>query len=109
MANSAKRKGDAAEREVAGLLTDLLGVPVRRKLGVGRADDTGDLDGLPVTVQVKNYRDVSRAISDGLADLRAQVGNAGTPCGAVLVRRRGGEWVAVMPLDYFATMLREGM
>lgn len=109
MANPAKQKGDGAERELAGLLTDLLGVPVRRKLGAGRTDDTGDLDGLDLTVQVKNYRDVGRAIRDGLPQLREQVGNAGTPAGALLVRRRGGEWVAVMPLDYFATIIRETM
>ena len=36
MANPQKRKGDAAEREAAQLLSDLLGLVVRRKLGAGR-------------------------------------------------------------------------
>ena len=46
MANPQKRKGDAAEREAAQLLSDLLGLVVRRKLGAGRTTraggDTGD-------------------------------------------------------------------
>lgn len=87
--NPAKAKGDAAEREVAALLADLLGLPVRRKLGAGRADDEGDLEGVP----------------DWTLE-REQV-NAGTTFGAVLVRRRGGRWVAVMDLPGLATVMRE--
>jgi hypothetical protein len=45
MGNPSKRKGDQAEREAASLLSDLLGTVVRRKLGAGRLDDCGDLDG----------------------------------------------------------------
>ena len=37
MANPQKRKGDAAEREAAQLLSDLLGLVVRRKLGADGA------------------------------------------------------------------------
>jgi len=40
--NPANKKGDRAELEIAGILTDQLGIRVRRKLGAGRADDTGD-------------------------------------------------------------------
>src|SRR5690606_27626946 len=62
MANPQKNKGDKAELEAARLLADLTGWPVRRKLGAGRADDTGDLDNVPdTTVQVKDYTDVLRA------------------------------------------------
>jgi hypothetical protein len=46
MANSSKSRGDRAERELAERLSALLGLRIRRKLGAGRADDTGDLDGL---------------------------------------------------------------
>ena len=108
MANPQKNKGDKAEREIAGLLVELTGWPVRRKLGAGRADDTGDLDGIPeTTVQVKDYRDVLRAIREGLPALRVQQANAGTPFAALLVRRRGGHWAAVMDLDQLAALLRE--
>lgn len=62
MANPAKVKGDRAELEAAALLTQLTGHSVRRKLGAGRADDTGDLDGLPDTVvQVANWADTASA------------------------------------------------
>jgi len=109
VAQSAKRKGDAAELEAARLLADLTGFPVRRKLGAGRADDTGDLWGIPDTVvQIKAYTDTQRAIREGLPELRTQQANASTPFAALLVRRHGKkEWVAVMGLDQFATLLRE--
>jgi hypothetical protein len=93
--------------ELAGHLTDLLGTRVRRKLGAGRADDSGDLDGLNCAVQVKNYRDITRAIRDGLNEIQAQTRHADAPYGVVFVRRLGGEWVAVMPLEMWATMYRE--
>jgi len=107
MSNPRKQKGDRAELELARQLTDLLGTLVRRKLGAGRADDTGDLDGLQCAVQVKNYTDVLRAIREGLADIDQQTANAAAPYGVVFVRRRGGEWIAVMGLESFATMYRE--
>jgi hypothetical protein len=104
----AKRKGDQAERDAAQALAALTGWPVRRKLGAGRLEDTGDLHGVPdTTVQVKSYSDCLRAIREGLPELRAQQANAGTPFGALLVRRRGGHWTAVMDLDQLAALLRE--
>ncbi len=108
MTSPSKRKGDAGEREVAKELADRLGLPVRRKLGAGRKDDEGDLEGVPGwTLETKSYTDVLRAINDGLADLAREQANAGTTFGAVLVRRRGGRWIAVMDLDGLATVMRE--
>ena len=53
----------APEREAAQLIAELTGHPARRKLGAGRADDTGDIDGVPATVvQVANWADVARAV-----------------------------------------------
>lgn len=110
MANPPKRKGDAAEREAAKLLSDLLGFAVRRKLGAGRADDTGDLDGLPdCTAQVKNYADLARAIREGLAGLEVQQATAGTTHGVLLVRRPGGRWIAVQTVEQWATTYREAL
>lgn len=108
MTSRQRNKGNAAEREAAHLLADLTGWPIRRRLQEGRADDTGDLEGVPDTcVQVKNYADPLRAIREGLPELRAQQERAGCPFGALLVRRRGGRWVAVMELDQLAALLRE--
>lgn len=108
MTSRQRVKGNNAEREAALLLAQLTGWPVRRRLQEGRADDTGDLEGVPdTTLQVKNYIDTLRAIREGLPELRAQQQRAGTLFGALLVRRRGGRWVAVLELDQLAVLLRE--
>lgn len=108
MSNPQKRKGDRAELELAKMLEDALGFRVRRKLGAGRADDTGDIDGLPnCTVQVKNYSDVLAAIREGLKDCATQQANADTTHGVLFVRRRGGQWIAIQTIHQFTTMFRE--
>lgn len=108
MTTSAKRKGDRCELELAHQLHQLTGWPVRRKLGAGRRDDTGDLDGLPdCTAQVKAYADIGRAIRDGILELEAQHRNAGTTHGVLFVRRPGARWIAVQTLDLWATSHRE--
>ena len=108
MTSPSKVKGDNAEREIAKLLSDLLGLPVRRKLGAGRFDDCGDLDGIPDTcAQVKNYRDVGRAIREAVDDLPTQVANAGATHGVAFIRRPGGRWLAVMDVPTWATLIRE--
>lgn len=110
MTNPQKRKGDQAEREIAALLSDELGLPVRRKLGAGRADDAGDLDGIPnVAAQVKNYRDVLRAINGAVADLEAQKRHAGADHGVAFIRRPGGRWIAVMDVPGWCGLYREAM
>ena len=110
MANPSKRKGDAAELEIARIITDLTGWNVRRALGAGRQDDTGDLYGIPsTTAQVKNYADQARAINEGLHDLERQQTNAGTTFGVVFVRRRGGRWIAVMDVPGWAIWAREAI
>ena len=110
MTSRAQRKGDAAERDVADRLAALTGLPVRRKLGAGRADDTGDLDGIPRWVlQVRHYADPQRAIRDGLAVLDTQQANARAQFAALLVRRPGTvdgpRWIAVVDLDRLADLI----
>jgi hypothetical protein len=108
MTNPSKIKGDRGELEVAKLVAELTGYPVRRKLGAGRADDTGDLDGIPeTTVQVKNFKDIARAIRESLDDLETQRANAGTPFAVAFIRRPGGNWIAVQTIPQWATMHRE--
>lgn len=108
MTNPAKAKGDIAEREIAARVAALTGWNVRRKLGAGRADDSGDLAGLPdCTAQVKNYADMQRGIREAILGLEAQRLNAGTTHAVAFIRRPGGRWIAVMTVEQFCTTLRE--
>jgi Holliday junction resolvase len=108
MSHPSKRKGDAAERELATLLADRLGIDCRRMLGAGRADDIGDLHGLDNwTAEVKNYANLAVGINEGLTDLEREQANAGTTFGVCFVRRRGGRWIAVMDLDAWCAVYRE--
>ncbi len=108
MSNPSKAKGDRAELEVQALLHDLLGVPARRKLGAGRKDDTGDIDGLPDTVvSVGNIARLSEAIRDKPLQCEVQQQRAGATFGATFVRLRGGKYRVVLTVEQFATLWRE--
>ncbi len=108
MTNPQKAKGDQAEREIAALLNALTGWPVRRKLGAGRADAAGDLDGIPdCCAQVKNYSDITRAIREAIYDLEDQRSHAGTTHAVAFIRRPGGRWIAVQTVEQWATSHRE--
>jgi hypothetical protein len=103
-----KRKGDRAELEVQGLIRDLTGYPARRKLGAGRLDDMGDIDGVPDTViQAVSYKDIGRAISEKLPECEAQQARAKALFGATFVRRPGGRYVVVLTPEQWATYARE--
>jgi len=108
--NPAKRKGDKAELEIAGLIRDLTGWPVQRRLGAGRREDAGDLYGIPqCTAQVKNCRDITRAIREAMLELDRQQGHGGTDFGVAFIRRPGGRWLAVQSVEQWATSHREAI
>ena len=111
MANPSKRKGDRAELEAAGILADLTGFPVRRKLGAGRTDDTGDLDGIPDTVvQVAFWpSDVLAAIRTKVASSQVQQANGGATFGAAMIRFPRWGWVVCMSPEQYATYIREAL
>lgn len=114
MTSPSKRKGDRAERECAALLHDLLGqlgaTPIRRKLGAGRADDTGDIDGIPNTiVQVVNRTNLATALRLKPPASERQQQNAGATFGATAVRMPGGRWLFVLTPAQFATYVRESL
>jgi hypothetical protein len=110
MTGSAKRKGDTAELEAARILHDLLGVPARRKLGAGRTDDEGDIDGVPDTVIQVCSRGTD-VVAVGLVrkplEAEQQRVNAGATFAVTLLRIRGGTWRAVMTMEQFAVLWRE--
>lgn len=108
MTSPAKRKGDEAEREAARIIHDLTGYPSRRKLGAGRLDDVGDIDGVPDTViQVASYRDLSLALNRKLPACVRQQENAGATFGATFLKRPGGDWIVVLTPEQWATYARE--
>ena len=108
MANAPKSRGDRAEREAAALLTLLLGTPIRRKLGAGRSDDVGDLDGLSdFVLQVADWKDAARAVREKPAGAEQQRGNAGVRHAATLVRFRGGLWRVVLTPEQWARLVLE--
>jgi hypothetical protein len=110
MSNPPRRKGDAAELEAARIIHDLLGFPARRKLGAGRLDDTGDIDGVPDTVvQVANWSDVRAAAVQKPKGAEAQRINAGATHAATFVRFRGGTWRVVLTPEQWATLVREAI
>src|SRR5262245_60756190 len=60
--SSAGAKGKRIELQAAAALSEISGWRVYRRLQEGRAEDHGDLDGVPdCTVQVKGYDDIVRA------------------------------------------------
>lgn len=108
MANSSKRKGDKAEREVQTIVCDELGVSARRALGAGRKDDKGDIHGVPDTViQVANWKEVARAVREKPLECEQQRRRAGVPFAATFVRLRGGEYRVVLTPEQWATLWRE--
>jgi hypothetical protein len=108
MPNAPKGRGDRAEREAAELLTLLLGLPIRRKLGAGRCDDQGDLDGLSgYVIQVADWQDVARAAREKPPAAERQRCNAQVPHAATLVRFRGGRWRVVLTPEQWARLVLE--
>ena len=110
MTGAAKRKGDSAERECAAMLTDLLGYPITRSLGAGRAQDRGDIHGVPdTTIQVCDWADVRAAAVQKPRGVELQRQHSGTTFAATLVRFRGGIWRVVLTPEQWATYVRESL
>jgi Holliday junction resolvase len=89
-----KRKGKVGERELAGLLRDLLGSTITRNLQQSR-DGGADIDGVPFAMEVK------RAARPRLAEWWQQAcvqaeATGGTPCLAWRIDRY--DWQFMLPL-----------
>ena len=107
MANPQKRKGDAAELECARLINQLTGFPAERKLGAGRAEDTGDIYGVDdTTVQVANWKNISDAVRLKPRECTGQQANAHTKYGCTWIRLRGGEWRVVLTPEQWGAYAR---
>lgn len=101
--NPQKAKGDRAELEAAKLISELTGHPARRKLGAGRQDDTGDIDGIPNTViQVANWQDVRAAAREKPRGAEQQRLNAQATYAATFVRFPRGQWRVILTPEQWA-------
>lgn len=110
MTGSSKRKGDRGELEAAALIEQLIGGHVRRKLGAGRAEDTGDIYGVPnTTIQVvsRGTDVVAIGIVRKPLEVEMQRMRAGDDFAATFLRIRGGTWRVVMTVEQWADMWRE--
>jgi hypothetical protein len=110
MTNPRKRKGDKCELDVQALIRDLLGWPARRKLGAGRLDDIGDIDGVPDTVvqcAAWSLRDFATALRVKPLECEAQQVRAGATFGATFLKLPGGGFRVVLTPDQWATYARE--
>jgi hypothetical protein len=119
-----RRKGIAAEREVAALLSDLLGVKVTRRYNLGTHEDIGDLILQDTVIQVVNApSDTLRAVREKPLECEAQrkrafnghwmactQGYHRSPAfAATFVRLRGGEYRVVLTPEQWATYWREAV
>ena len=110
MTGAPKRKGDRAEREACVAIHDWTGYPARRKLGAGRHDDVGDIDGVPnSTIQVCDWVDLARAVREKPRDAETQRINSGDLFAASFIRLRGGDFRVVLTVEQWATLTREAL
>ena len=107
MTGAAKRKGDVFERAVAEFFREHGHPGVQRAYGAGRADDVGDLVGVPgFVIQCRNTQRIDLAGAVDAAE--AQRGHAGARFGAAVVKRRGrgaADAYVVVSLSTFAELL----
>jgi hypothetical protein len=111
MTTRSARKGNNFERSIITYLRDWFGAHLSRPRA-GAAKDLGDLAGVPGwSFELKAYTDVMRAIREGLAELDVEKANAGTPYGAVIVKRVGktdpAEALFIMRLGDAVPLIRE--
>lgn len=111
MANPSKQKGTAAETALRAWLWDNGHADAVRN-PPGGAKDVGDLrcvvapvdhwaQAKPCVIEVKNVRNLAVAIREGLAELDAEMANAGAAHGVLVVKPHGvgltraGDWYAI--------------
>ena len=69
-------------------------------LGAGRADDIGDLDGMPCcAIQVKHWYDITAAIRTGMAQLKQQQANKNATDSVLFIKHSKHGWLAVTTIE----------
>ena len=97
-----RAKGAAGERELSKLLTEELGVVVKRKLEASR-EGGDDMEVGPFSIECKR---VAKSGVKVLQWMKQAEGNANGKTPTVIFREDGGEWKVVMKLADFLPMMR---
>jgi len=98
---TSRSKGAAGEREFAGLISDYLGIEVKRKLGAAR-DGGDDIELGPYSIEVKRQERLSVP-----AWWRQCTSNAGEQEPLLAMRWSRGEWLVTMRAEHFFQISRE--
>lgn len=108
-----RNKGATGERELAGILSDELGVVVKRKLGQAR-DGGHDIEIGRFLIEVKRQERLAieewcKQIETACTTYSAinEDGELAPPVPVVVFRRNGQPWRAVVPLDFLIYAMRE--
>jgi len=103
------RKGSQFERDVVTFLRDHGHPYVERAYGAGRADDKGDLDGIPGwCLELKACR--SLELGPWMDELAREQSHAHAPNGALIIKRRmhaTSDAFVVLDLGQFAQLLKD--
>lgn len=110
-----RRKGANGENELAAILSDELGVVVKRKLGQAR-DGGHDIEIGRFLIEVKRQERLAieawckqvEAACTTVSKIDAN-GELGDPVPVVVFRRNGEPWRAVVPLDFLVKGIREDL
>ncbi len=108
MGLTSRRKGKVGEREIAGLLADLTGYAVKRR--VRQHDGDSDLEGLPGwCVEVKRHARATRGDLTGWWRQAVTQADAAGGIPVLFFRRDRDDWRAVWPLSVNLTMQTAAM
>ena len=101
-----RQRGQEGEREVATILTEALGIPVKRILGQER-DSGVDIKVGPFAIDCKRRKKVAN-LYEWMADFSDDVTlDDMSKIPAIALRADGERWLVVMELDDFITIARE--
>ena len=101
-----RRRGQSGEREVCALLSDALGVKVKRALGQERDRGTDILECAPFAIEVKRRTRIAN-LYEWIAQANKPKYLTDDPIPVVALRADGKGWLAVMRFSDWLTLARE--